>query len=101
MKNLKHRINKIGIYAALFSLTFGFLQVLIFAIYPNETSITIGIAHLYPSVIIHLVLLGMVIIHAFQHRYDYKEHLKAIGLILLNIPMAYLCFVLVILRYDL
>lgn len=99
MKNLKHRINRIAIYAALFSLAFGFLQLMIFTIYPNETSIIIGIMHLYPTVIVHLVLLSIVIINGILHQSDYLEHLKTIGWILFNIPMAFLCYYLVIIRY--
>ncbi|MBV1925226.1 MAG: hypothetical protein KUG49_01795 [Dokdonia sp.] len=99
MKNLKHRINRIAIYAALFSLAFGFTQLIIFIIYPNEISITIGIAHLYPTVILHLILLTIVIINSFMHRFDYREHLKTIGWMLFNIPMAFLCYYLVLIRY--
>lgn len=100
MKNLKYQINTIAQYAARFSLLFGLLQVAIFAVYPNDVSIEFGIAHLYPSIVVHLVFLILVFITGFKNRFNNKEHLRTIGWILLNIPMAYLCFILVVIRYG-
>ena len=101
MKNNKYQINTIAQYAARFSLLFGLLQVAIFAVYPNEVSIEFGIAHLYPSIAIHLVLLLLVLINGIKNGIGTKEHLSTIGWLLLNIPMAYLCFIIVVMRYGL
>ncbi len=94
----KYNITKMGWYAALFSFCFGLLQVVVYYIYPNEVSLNFGIYHLAPSIIIHLILLMAVIIHAFILKKATIEHLRSIGFILLNIPAAYGCFVLVLLR---
>jgi hypothetical protein len=101
MNNPKYHIIPIARYAARFSLLFGLLQVAIFAIYPNDISIEFGIAHLYPSIVIHLVLLLLVLINSLRHGLAKRENLITIGWILLNIPMAYLCFILVVIRYGL
>ncbi len=93
-----YTITKIGWYAALFSLCFGILQVLIYYIYPNEVSLQFGLAHLAPSIVIHLILLLAVIIHALSIRKATIEHLHSISFILFNIPVACGCFILVILR---
>jgi hypothetical protein len=101
MKNSQYQINTIAQYAARFSLLFGLLQVAIFAVYPNDVSIEFGIAHLYPSIAIHLVLLLLVLLNAIKNGMGTNEHLSTIGWLLLNIPMAYLCFILVVMRYGL
>ncbi|MEP0264922.1 hypothetical protein [Dokdonia sp.] len=92
MKNSKYPLNRFALKLALFSLCFGVLQVIIYAIYPNNISLRIGMIHLYPTVIIHSIVLLMVIISGIKNYKDLSEHFLVILAMLANIPIAIGCF---------
>lgn len=96
MKTTKYLINRFAIQLMLFSLCFGILQVIVYAIYPNDTSISIGIYHLYPTIIIHTIVLLMVLINGIKNYKDIGEHLLVILTMLANIPIAFGCFYAVV-----
>lgn len=94
-----HKINRFALKLAAFSACFGILLVILHLIFKSNDIIEIGMFHLYPTVIIHLIVLLLVIISAFNNSKDYKEHLGTIVLILLNIPLAFVCFLIVVETY--
>jgi len=96
MRNIKYPINRFAFQLMLFSLCFGILQVIIYAIYPNGLSLQIGIFHLYPTVAIHNIVLLMVIVNAIKNYKNIREHFLVILAMLSNIPIAFGCFVLVV-----
>ena len=95
MKVIKYPVNRFALRLMLFSLCFGLLQVIIYAIYPNETSLFIGLFHLYPTVIIHSIVLLIVLVNGIKHYKDMAEHFLVIITMLANIPIAFGCFYLV------
>ena len=95
MKAIKYPINRFALRLMLFSLCFGLLQVIMYAIYPNETSLFVGLFHLYPTVIVHSIVLLVVLVNGIQHYKDMAEHFLVIITMLANIPIAFGCFYLV------
>lgn len=100
MKKIKHSINRFALRLALFSLCLGILQVIIYAIYPNNTSISIGMMHLFPTVAIHTIVLIIVIINSIMNYKDIAEHFLVILGMLANIPTAFTCFYVVMTIMD-
>jgi len=96
MKSIKYPINRFALWLMLFSLCFGLLQVIIYAISPNETSLVFGFLHLYPTVIIHAIVLLIVLINGIKNHKDMGEHFLVMITMLANIPIAYGCFYIVI-----
>ncbi|RMB56260.1 hypothetical protein EAX61_14975 [Dokdonia sinensis] len=96
MKSLEHPINRFALKLAFFSAVFGLLQTLIYAVYPNDYSLVIGFFHLYPTVAVHLIVLLLVIINAVRKKCKIKEVFLTMGIMLLNIPLAYACAYLVL-----
>lgn len=92
MKNIKYPINRFALKLMLFSLCFGILQVIIYAIYPNDLSINLGILHLYPTVILHSIVLLSVLISGIKNYKEATEHFLVILAMLSNIPIAFGCF---------
>lgn len=101
MKSSKYPLNRFALKLALFSLCFGILQVIIYAIYPNDISIEIGVLHLYPTVAIHSIVLLIVIISGIKNYKDIGEHFLVILAMLANIPIAMGCFAAVLTLSDL
>lgn len=95
MKTITYPINRFALRLMLFSLCFGILQVIIYAIYPNETSLAIGFLHLYPTIATHTIVLLLVLVNAIKNYKDIQEHFLVIITMLANIPIAYGCFYLV------
>jgi len=95
MKSIKYPINRFALRLMLFSLCFGILQVIIYAIHPNETSLIIGLFHLYPTIAVHTIVLLIVLINAIKNYKDIQEHFLVMITMLANIPIAYGCFYLV------
>jgi len=96
LQKFTHKINRFALLLALFSACFGILLLIAYLVFRSDSLIEIGIFHLYPTVIIHLLMLLIVIINGINNRKDYKEHLITIGLMLLNIPLAFACFLIVV-----
>ena len=92
MKKIKYPINRFALKLALFSLCFGILQVIIYAIYPNGASLYIGFFHLFPTVALHSIVLLMILINSIKNYKDIGEHFLVILTMLANIPIAYGCF---------
>lgn len=92
MKNIKYPLNRFALKLMLFSLCFGILQVIVYAIYPNGFSIQLGILHLYPTVILHSIVLLSVLISGIKNYKDLTEHFMVILAMLSNIPIAFGCF---------
>lgn len=101
IQKFNYPINRFALKLALFSLFFGILQVIVYAMYPNDTSINIGIIHLYPTVAIHTIVLLMVLVNGIKNRKDMGEHFLVILAMLFNIPLAIGCFYVVILITNL
>ena len=96
MKPIIYPINKFALRLMLFSMCFGILQVIVYAIYPNDTSIHIGMMHLYPTIAIHTIVLLIVLINGIKNHKDIEEHFLVILTMLANIPIAFGCFYAVI-----
>lgn len=96
MKSLRQPINRFALKLAAFSTIFGLLQVLIYVVYPNDNSLAIGFFHLYPTVAVHVIVLLMVIINAIIKKCQLKEVFLTVGIMLLNIPLAFACAYLVL-----
>lgn len=92
MEKIKYPINRFALKLALFSLCIGILQVIIYAIYPNETSLFVGFIHLYPTIAIHTITLLIVLVNGIKSYKDMGEHFLVILAMLANIPIAYGCF---------
>ncbi len=92
IKKINYPINRFALKLALFSLCLGILQVIIYAIYPNETSLFIGLFHLYPTIAIHTIVLLMVLVNGIKNYRDMAEHFLVIVVMLANIPIAIGCF---------
>ncbi len=101
MKKITYPINRFALKLMLFSLCFGILQVIAYAIYPNETSISIGILHLYPTIAVHTIVLLIVLINGIKNRKDSGEHILVILTMLANIPIAIGCFYAVLMLSSL
>ncbi|WP_299212990.1 hypothetical protein [uncultured Dokdonia sp.] len=101
MKTIIYPINRFALKLTVFSLCFGILQVIIYAIYPNDTSIYIGLLHLYPTIAIHTIVLLIVLVNGIKNYKDIGEHFLVILTMLANIPVALGCFYAVITLSDL
>jgi hypothetical protein len=91
MKTIAYPINRFALRLMLFSLCFGILQTIVYAIYPNDTSLIIGFLHLFPTVIIHTIVLIRIIANSVIHNRDIGEHFLVIITMLANIPIAMAC----------
>lgn len=101
IKKIKYPINRFALKLALFSLCFGILQLIIYSVYPNDISIDMGMIHLFPTVIIHTIVLCIVIINSIINYKDLPEHFVVILAMLANIPIAFGCFYTVLTIADL
>ena len=88
---LKHRINRNALKLAAFSACFGILLVLISLITKPNILLEIGLYHLFPTIPIHLFVLIWVVINAFKNPKELAEHFFTLFIMLLNIPLAFLC----------
>ncbi len=97
---MKHSITRFGKNAALFSLIFGISLALLFLITKADGLLIFGFFHLIPTVIIHGITLLIITGNLIRHPDDYKEHLLVIFMMLLNIPIAIGCAVVVLTYGD-
>jgi len=91
-KTIKYKINKVALVLTAFSTCFGVLITILYLITKKIDIAILGFYHLFPTVIIHIILLLAVIINTMIHYEDRKEHFTIIILMLLNIPLAFGCF---------
>jgi len=89
MKNkFKHYINYIAIQIALPSLIIGALGLLVFKNNSNTGFVGIGYFLAITIGIANSVMLLPLLVNTMRRLKDFSEHLKAIFLILLNIPLS-------------
>ena len=84
-------LNDIGKWIAIFSFIIGTILLLCFYFFDNDNIFLIGYLYILFAIIVNLIILIFLVINNSK-----GKNLKTIGLILLNIPIAYFYFYIVI-----
>ncbi len=91
MKNL----NKIGINTAKYSFIIGTLFLLTYAITKYDMIAVFGYYYLITAIFFNIAIVLYLIIKTIINKSELITNLKTIGVILLNIPIAYLYVIIV------
>lgn len=81
---------KVGRKSAIWSFSIGTFLFLAYCITNSSFLLPIGLFYLFLAIVYNIIILLIVIVAAFLKRDMFIEHLKTIGLMLLNIPVAFL-----------
>jgi len=81
---------QIGKQSAIWSFSIGTFLFLAYCITNSSIFLPIGLCYLLLAILYNIIILLIVIIAAFSKREMFIDHLKTIGLMLLNIPVAFL-----------
>ncbi|MFN0256580.1 hypothetical protein [Pedobacter ureilyticus] len=85
---------KIGIWTSICSFAIGTLLFLTFIITKYGILAYLGFYYLIVIIPVNILVLLIIIASAFLNKERWIEHLKTIGLMLLNIPIAWLYLIL-------
>ncbi|WP_343532119.1 hypothetical protein [Pedobacter sp.] len=78
---------QIGRQSAIWSFSIGTFLFLAYCITNSSIFLVIGLCYLLLAILYNTTILLIVIVSAFSKKGMFVEHLKAIGLMLLNIPV--------------
>lgn len=81
---------QIGKQSAIWSFSVGTFLFLAYCITNSSIFLPIGLCFLLLAIVYNIIILLIVMVAAFLKRDMFLEHLKTIGLMLLNIPVAFL-----------
>ena len=81
---------KVGRESAIWSFSIGTFLFLAYCITNSSIFLPIGLCFLLLAIVYNIIILLIVIIAAFSKKDMLLDHLKTIGLMLLNIPVAFL-----------
>ena len=86
----KYLINYYAVVTAIASFSVGTLVLVLFKSSGDTGLIAIGYFYTWFAALVNTLLLLLLIIHTALRFNGYKEHLMAIGLVLLNLPITFL-----------
>ncbi len=90
MKNrFKHSINYVAVLTALTSFVLGTICLLLFKTSSDYGFVAIGYYYTLFAALINTILLLLVLFNTLRTLKDYREHLKTILVVLLNIPIVF------------
>ena len=92
---MKQKFNLLGFYTAQYSLIIGTVLLLSYYIFHIEYIAFVGYIYLIIAVIINIIIAFILFVKALTIRKDTSKNLGTIGLMLCNIPIAYL-YVLIV-----
>lgn len=81
---------QIGRKSAIWSFSIGTFLFLAYCITNSPVFLPIGLYYLLIAILYNIIILLIVIIAAFSKREMFLDHLKTIGIMLLNIPIVFI-----------
>lgn len=89
-QQFKHPINYIAVLIAMVSFILGTICLLLFKTSSDSGFFAIGYFYTLLAGAVNLLMLLLVVINGIWQLKDYKEHLRVVFLVLLNIPVVFL-----------
>ncbi len=86
-KKFKYHINYTAIRVAIASFILGTICLVLFKTSGNTGFVGIGYCYTLFAALVNSIMLLLILVHAIRHFKDINEHLKTIGIILINIPI--------------
>ncbi|EAS19371.1 hypothetical protein BBFL7_00838 [Flavobacteria bacterium BBFL7] len=89
-------INRFAHWNALASFSLGTLSLLSYLIFKQSDLIEIGIVYTIVAVVWNSIVLVMILFAALGQKTSFKETTSTIGILLINLPIAFLYFIIII-----
>ncbi|MEK6154599.1 hypothetical protein WIW50_15120 [Flavobacteriaceae bacterium 3-367] len=96
MKYFKHRMDRVAVHMALWSFVGGSGLLFAYLVLPNEFLLVLGMIYVGIALLVNAIMFVSTLLHALVHYRDLQQHLLALLLLLLNLPIAYLYFLIVV-----
>lgn len=90
------KLYKTALISAAISAILGFSITLLYLITKEDSFIFLGIAHLIPTIPYHIILLLILANKVITDKSNRSKGLQVIFIMLLNIPLSFICFSLII-----
>ncbi len=89
-------VNRFAHWTALVSFCLGTLSFLSYLICKQSDLIEIGLGYIVIAVVCNIIVLVMIMIAALSQKTSFKETAYTIGVLLANIPIAFLYFIIIV-----
>lgn len=96
MIKFTHKINRFAVKAAAFTASFGIFQALLIAVSNNELLMIFAFVYILLALIIYVLIFLSVLVHCIKYYKQLQEHLISLFILLLSIPLAWLCAFLIL-----
>jgi hypothetical protein len=96
MITFTHKINRFAVKVAAYTGGFGIFQALLIAVSNNELLMIFACVYVLLALIVHALIFLSVLVHCIKYYKQLQEHLISLFILLLNIPLAWLCAFLIL-----
>lgn len=96
MSYFKHHMDRVAVHMALWSFVGGSALLLAYLVLPSEFLLALGMLYVGIALLVNAIMFISTLLHAMVHYRELQQHLLALLLLLLNLPIAYLYFLIIV-----